>query len=129
MTTEIPIPALLHCLPQMWSFLGCRPNVSATFTFVAVRSDAQTEEALHRSLTVTKSVATPTTIILSTGAGAIAIWEDEDLTMEGRATEVRNIAVETETSTHTTSITVGKFTQVGCFRFMSFRCGGGSSRV
>lgn len=37
--------------------------------------------------------------------------------MEGRATEVRNIAVDTEISTHTTSITVGKFTQVSCLRF------------
>lgn len=100
----------------MCSSLGRRPYVSAAYNlalvlFLLLQRHRLTKDSLG-SLTVTQSVATPTTITLSTGAGAIAIWEDEDLTMEGRATEVRNIAVETETTTHTTSIVVGKFTQV-----------------
>jgi len=104
----------------MCSSLGSRPYVSAayypyTHPFLLLPTQRLTIDSPHGSLTVTQSVATPTTITLSTGAGAIAIWEDEDLTMEGRATEVRNIAVETETTTHTTSIVVGKFTQVSCF--------------
>ena len=70
-----------------------------------------TDQHETRSTTRTVSVATPTAVTIG-GAAAMSIVEDPDMTIQGRITEVRNIPIATDYTTSTTSLTVGKFTQV-----------------